>query len=297
MLAAPLHNQGKFGPSRAHWEQGIALYDPQQHHVLIGLTGVDLGVFSLSCAAHTFWHVGYADQALRQSHEAITRAQELSHPFSLALALDYMAMLHQFRGEPHAADACATAAIRLCTEHSFVYYLAWGAFIQGWVLTVQGQNEEGIRQMRQGLDGMRATGAKLRQPYYLALLAAAYGIGAQATAGFHALTEARTAVQRTDEYWMEAELHRLQGEFLLRNSRANEQQAETYFQHALAVARHQEAKALELRVAMSLAQLWQQQGKRTEACDLLAPIYGWFTEGFDTADLQEAKALLEELGT
>jgi predicted ATPase len=229
------------------------------------------------------------------SRNAVALAQELSHPFSLALALDYTAMLHQFRREPRTVHEQATVAIVLCTEQRFAYYLAWGTTMQGWALVAQGQDEEGLAQMRHGLAALRATGAALRLPYYLALLAEACGRTGQAVEGLALLAEALAQAHNSRESWMEAELHRLKGELLLSLSADHQAEAEGCLHQALTVARRQQAKALELRAATSLSRLWQQQGKQTEAHQLLAQIYGWFTEGFDTPDLQDAKALLEAL--
>jgi predicted ATPase len=229
-------------------------------------------------------------------------AQKLSHPMSQAVALDYAAMLHQFRREEHAAREQAERAIAFCTEQGFAYYLAWAILIRGWALIGQGQIEEGMTQMRQGLAALQATGAELRRPYYLELLAEAYGRVGQAGDGLLLLDEALDLVHQTGEGWREAELYRLKGELFLVQAvgrggvrTAPVMDAETCFHRALTIARGQHARSLELRTAVSLSRLWQQQGKRDQARELLAPVYGWFTEGFDTADLQEAKVLLEEL--
>jgi TOMM system kinase/cyclase fusion protein len=286
---------GEFALAREHWEQGIALYDPPQHHSHTVLFGWDLGMFCRAWAPHALWCLGYPDQALAMSREALALAQKLSHPFSLAVALAYAAMLHQFRREPKAVHEQAGAAVALCTEQRFAYYLAWGTTMQGWARVVQGQGELGIAQTRQGLAALRATGAALRLPYYFALLAEACGQTGQAVEGLALLAEA--LAHKTGETWMEAELYRLKGELLLSLGADNHTEAAGCFHQALSTARRQQAKSLELRVATSLARLWQQQGRRQEAHQLLAPIYGWFTEGFDTADLQEAKALLEALAS
>jgi predicted ATPase len=287
---------GEFAPAREQWEQGFALYNPQQHHANASLYGFDLGVFCLCWAPHALWHLGYPDQALAMSREALARGQQLSHPFGLAVALNYAAMLHQFRREPYAVYERTEAAVALCAEQGFAYYLAWGTTMQGWARAAPGQDEEGIAQIRRGLAALRATGAALRLPYYLALLAEVCGQTGLAAEGLTLLAEALAQAHKTGESWTEAELHRLKGELLLALSADNHAEAEGCFHQALAVARQQQAKSLELRTAMSLARLWQQQGKRTEAWELLAPLYSWFTEGFDTADLQEARALLEALG-
>ena len=296
-LGQTLLFRGEFAPARAHLEQGMTLYTPQQHHSLACLSGFpgDLGVFCLCFVAHTLWHLGYPDQAHTRIDEALTMAQALAHPYSLALAHDYAAMLFQFRREGPMAQKSAETAMALCTERGFAYYLAWGTIVQGWALVAQGQREEGMAQMRHGLAAIRATGAELRQPYYLALLAEACGTVGQVEDGLTMLAEARAAMHNTGECWTEAELYRLKGELLRQQSVVDTPQAEICFQQALDVARHQQAKSLELRAAMSLSRLWQRQGRRAEARDLLAPIYRWFTEGFDTADLQETRALLKEL--
>src|SRR5262249_52955870 len=180
---------------------------------------------------------------------------------------------------------------------------ALGPIMRGWAIAVQEHSTEGLVQIRQGLDTYRSTGAEFQRPHFLALLAEASGLLSQPEGGLATLEEALTLVEQTGERYYEAELHRQRGELLLlreakghpAHGSGDQQEAEMCFQHALDGARHQQAKSLELRAAMSLARLWRQLGRRQEAYDLLAPIYGWFTEGFDTADLQEAKALLEEL--
>lgn len=288
---------GEFVPARDHLEQGIHLYNPQQHDVLDFLPGFpgDLGVFCLCFVSHTLWHLGYPEQALERIQEALTLAQNLAHPFSRALALDYAGMLYQFRHASQMVQESTEKAMTLCREHGFVYYLAWGTIMQGWALSAQGQKEESIGQMRHGLTAIGATGAKLRQPYYLALMAEAYAQAEQYETALTLLAEALAEVPKHRESWREADLHRLKGEFMLLQASDNTPEAETCFQKALEVSRYQQAKSLELRAATSLARLWQQQGKPCKARELLAPVYGWFTEGFDTADLHEAKVLLDDL--
>jgi predicted ATPase len=191
----------------------------------------------------------------------------------------------------------------LAVEQGFAEELAWGTLLWGWALAEQGQIAEGMAQMRQGLAAYRATGSEVTRPYWLALLAEAYGKIGQRAEGLTLLAEALAAAHRTGERWCEAELYRLKGELTLQSTlqgttstvQSPKAEAEGYFQKAIDIARRQQAKSLELRAAMSLSRLWQQQGKRDEARELLAPVYGWFTEGFDTADLQEARTLLAEL--
>jgi predicted ATPase len=295
MLGQTLSFLGEFSTAQGHLEQGMTLYDPEQHRSLASLYGQDQGVICRSWAALALWCLGYPDQALQQSHEALTLAQELAHPFSLVYALCFAGKLSQLRREAQAAQERATAEIAFCTEQGFVLYLARGTILRGWALAEQGQGEEGRAQMHQGMAAYQATGSEVFRPSYLACLAEAYGKAGQAEEGLTMLAEALTAVHKTGERFYEAELYRLKGELLMARSAAHQMEAETCFRQALDVARRQQAKSWELRAALSLSRLWQQQGKRAKAQDLLAPIYGWFTEGFDTADLQEARVLLEDL--
>jgi len=188
----------------------------------------------------------------------------------------------------------AEALIALATDQGFAVPLASGSALRGWALATQTDGAEGLPQIEEGLAAYQAAGMRIYQPYFLGLLAETYGNLRQADTGLQLLTKALDCVSRTGECFWESELYRTKGEVLLR-SRGRSAEAEESFRQALDLARHREAKSLELRAAMSLARLWQQQGKRAEAYDIVAPLYGWFTEGFDTADLQEAKALLEAL--
>jgi predicted ATPase len=286
---------GATADAHTHFTQGIALYDPHQHHVAVLLYGEDAGVICHIYAAFRLWYLGYPDQASACFQEAMTLAQQSAHPFSLGFTLSLAAMLHQFRREMRAAQERAEAAIRLTTEQGFPHWRSHGVILGGWALVQQGQAQEGIEQINHGLIAHRATGAALLRPYFLALLAEAYGITGEPHAGLTALAEALTLVDTTGERWYEAELYRLKGELLLQQSSGNQAAAETCFQQAITIAQDQQAKSWEIRAATSLARLWQQQGKREEAWQVLGDVYGWFMEGFDTADLMEAKALLDEL--
>jgi predicted ATPase len=239
--------------------------------------------------------LGYPDQALGRIHEALTLAQALSHPFSLAWARCIAAFIYQFRRDVPAVHAQAEAACTLASEQGFPLWVAYGTSIGGWALALRGQGAEGIVQVRQGIAAVLATGAALWVPYFCTLLADVSAHLGHTIDGLQALAEAYTLVAQQEERWWEAEICRLRGALLLRQTGTSQAEAETWLQRALDVARRQEAKSLELRAAMSLAQLWQQQGKRADAHELLASVYNWFTEGFDTADLQEAEALLEGL--
>jgi predicted ATPase len=273
----------------------MALYDPQQHRVSAFRYGEDAGVVCASHDAWTLWHLGYPDQGLIRNHEAVTLARQSAYPFGLSFALNFAAMFHQFRRETQTAQEYMDASLRVATEQGFPFWRARGALLRGWALAHQGQPKEGITQIHQGLSALRATGAVLGQAYWLALLAEAYGTLGEPEAGLTGLTEALTLMDTTGERVWEPELYRLKGELLLQQHADHQAEAEHCFQQALVVAQNQQAKSWELRAANSLARLWQHQGKHQEAHDLLAPVYHWFTEGFDTADLQEAKDLLETL--
>jgi predicted ATPase len=229
-------------------------------------------------------------------HEALTLGQELAHPHSLGLALYWAAQLHQLRREGQAAQERAELEIALAGEQGSAYEIARGTILRGWALAWQGQGAEGVAQMCQGLSAFRGTGAEKGRTYFLALLAEGYRGTGEVQEGLRVLAEALEAAHNSGERYCEAELHRLTGKLLLLQSTDQHTEAEARFHQALAIARRQQAKSLELRAAMSLGRLWQQQGKRIEAHELLAEVYGWFTEGFDTADLQEARALLTALG-
>jgi predicted ATPase len=293
-LGIPLFYLGELALSRFHLEQGNALYDLQQDRSHAFRYGLDPGVNCL-LVAWPLWLLGYPDQALERSREALTLGQELSHPYSLAYALQSAMRLHRFRREVQAAREQAEALVTLSNQQGFAQWLAGGTMMCGWALTAQGQEGEGMAQMHHGLTAWRAMGIEVGLPYWLTMLAEAYGSTGQVEAGRRVLAEALALIDTTEERWWEAELHRLKGELLLALSMDNAAEAEACFHQALDVARRQQAKSLELRAAMSLSWLWQQQDKRDEARALLAPVYGWFTEGFDTADLQEAKALLTSL--
>ncbi len=294
-IGTSLFYLGELAPARAHLQQAITLYDPEQHRSLAFRAGQDPAVVCRGFAAWALGLLGYPDQALQLSSDTRALAQELAHPFTLAYALEFVARIHQLRREGQLTRQWAEALLRLAREQGFTQRLATGTILLGWALSVQGQQAEGIDQVRQGLAAFRATGAELARPYYLALLAEAYGDVGEADQGLAMLGEALAAVDTTEERFCEAELYRLKGQLLLACSSEHYTEAEACFQQALNVAHRQGANLWELRAATSLSRLWQRQGKGDEARQLLIEIYGWFMEGFDTADLQEAKALLEEV--
>jgi predicted ATPase len=288
---------GQLSQAHAHLEQCMRIYDPQQHHALAFRYGnYDPGVMCLAMSGWTLWLLGYLDQALERANEALTLAQHLEHTYTLARVLFSTTLLHQWRREWQVVSERAETAITVATAQQVALVLAVGSIMRGWALAKQGQGAEGLTQLRQGLDAYRATGTEMQRPHFLSMLAEVHSIMGQPEAGLTALSEALTLVEKTGERYYEAELHRLKGELLLNaecGMRSAELNAEECFQRSLDIARRQQAKSLELRAAMSLGRLWQQQGKRQEARALLAEVYDWFTEGFDTADLQEAQALLQ----
>ncbi|MGH8064174.1 MAG: AAA family ATPase [Candidatus Entotheonellia bacterium] len=287
---------GEFALAREHAEQAMALYDRQQHRALAFLYGgYDPGVHCCSFLAHALWYLGYPDQALRKIQEALILAQESAHPHSRVFALVHAAFLHHLRREGQAARAQAEEGLAFATEQGFVFWVAYATILRGRGLVELEPGEEAVAQIRQGLAGYRATGAELECPYFVALLAEALGKIGHIEEGLTVLAEMLDEVGTKGLRFHEAELRRLTGECLLRRAMCDEAQAEASFRQALEIARHQQAKSLELRAAMSLSRLWQRQGKRAEARQLLGDIYGWFTEGFATADLQEAQALIETL--
>ncbi|MBI3756895.1 MAG: tetratricopeptide repeat protein, partial [Deltaproteobacteria bacterium] len=323
VLGTTVFHLGEFAHARAYLEQGIALYDPHQHRFLAFRYGQDPGVFCLCYLVRMLWFLGHPEQARQRSQEAIALAQELSHPFSLALAYTFAALVHQLRREERETQEWAEKAIAVCLEHGFGFYSAMGAILRGGALVAQGEQTEGLEQIRHGLDAWRATGSELFRPHLLALLAETHGLRGKAEEGLAVLAEALDATQKSGTRFYTAELYRLKGELTLQQenqkSKVKEQkpvlslvegskipntqhptpstqaEAEAYFLKAIEIARQQDAKSWELRATTSLARLWQSQGKRHEAHTMLSVIYLWFTEGFDTKDLQDARALIEEL--
>jgi class 3 adenylate cyclase/predicted ATPase len=282
---------------RAHLKAGLALYRPDAYRAHKFLYGShDAGVCNRYTAAAALWPLGFPEQSLAMAREAVSMARELSHPFSLVLALVFAAMIYQHRREAEPALKHAEAAIAVCAEHSIAPHLAAaGSILRGWAIALRGQAVEGIAEIRDGLAAVQPTGVRIRRPYYLALLAEAAAWAGEFEQGLTALAEAAAAVEETGERRWEAEIYRLIGELTVARRDGDRTEAAACFRRALDVASRQSAKALELRATTSLAQLWRDQGKQQQAHDLLAPVYGWFTEGFDTPDLRKASALLDAL--
>jgi class 3 adenylate cyclase/predicted ATPase len=317
---------GEFLRAKEHLETAITLYDPERHGTFAFRSGVaDPKVCCLSYAALTLWNVGYPDQALKTGSEAIVLGQSLSHPFSLAWAGFFVVVLRQLRRETAAAEQTAERVIALCAEHGFTQFAADAIVLREWARGEQGGHEEETAELQEGLaaprpDAVRcglgprqppsltarvfglvgrdadATGSKLMRPYFLCLLAEACGETGHLDDGLSALTKALAAADKDEDRHHEAEIHRLKGELLLKQNDSNTAEAKSCYARAIEIARRQSSKSLELRATTSLTRLLASQGRRDEARAMLAEIYGWFTEGFDTADLKDAKALLEELG-
>jgi predicted ATPase len=283
--------------TREHMEQGVALYDPKRHQGHTFVYGHDPCVACQAIGAVALWLLGYPDQAERRSREAVALGRELGQPSTLALALHFAAMLGQYRREVPAVWGSAEATALIATEHGLSFWQACGQVMRGWALAARGARALGVAQLRQGLSAWKAAGSETYRTYFLALLAEVLGKDGQIEEGLGVLAEALAQMHGTGEGFHGAELHRLQGEFLLLREAGEVtcREAEACFRRALTLARRQQARSLELRAALSLSRLYQRQGRPAEARPILAECYDWFTEGFDTPDLQEAQALLEAL--
>jgi predicted ATPase len=306
VVGVTLFFMGEIEAARRHCEQSVAHYDAQQHRSLAIAYGRDPVMASLSFGALALWRLGYPEQALRQSQASVTHARGLAHPFSLAFALNGATLVHQDRREWGRAQEQAEATIALGTEQGFPFWVAQCTIYRGRAVAEYGHATAGIDQLRWGLAAMRDTGAGIGRSGFFGWLAEAYLKDGQVEEGLAIVAEALAFVDRTKERFYEAELYRIYGELTLRAGEKSKvapspdlpvahSSPEECFLKAIEIAKRQQAKSLELRAVMSLARLWQSQGKTAEAQQMLADIYGWFTEGFDTKDLQEAKVLLEEL--
>jgi len=285
---------GDFTAARTQFEQGLALYDPEQHRDHVFRYGNDPAMVCLSYGAHALWMLGYADQALTQSHRGLALARSLAHPFSEVQALAHLAMTHLKRREPHLVGQYADEAIAGADEHGFPFWSATCEVLRGWALTDQGQHEEGLAHIRHGIDAYRATGGGVLLTWFTAQLGEACGKAGKVAEGLGHLDEALALVETSHERYVEAELQRLKGVLQL-VAGGTQAAAEQCFQQSLDISRSQRGNSWELRTATDLARLWGKQGRVSEARELLRPIYDWFTEGFNTRDLKEAKALLVKL--
>jgi predicted ATPase/class 3 adenylate cyclase len=295
-LGASYLFMGELQSSREHFEEGVQLYDPARHGTLaFSYGGFDPGVLGLAYLAWTLWLLGDVEQAVARADQAQALIRRLDNAYTRARSFYWDAIVRQFVGDWAAVRAQADKAIEIATEQGFALVQAVGTILLGWTQVHEGHGAEGARQIRQGVDACRATGAVFQLPHLMVPLAEAARALGRPEEGLDVLAEAMAMVENTGERYFEAELHRLQGELLLDRSPGDLAPAESAFQKALSVARAQNAKSLELRAATSLARLWQAQAKTNAARELLAPVYERFTEGFDTKDLKEAKSLLNDL--
>jgi predicted ATPase len=285
---------GKFAISRSHLETALALYDPYSHSSLVHRAGTHPHVVAQAVLVIVLFCLGYSDRALAQSNAAITEARRLAHPPSVAVSFGFGTRLLWLLGEIAALDEHAVQLVATSSERGFAFWDALGMMYRGWLKVKDGHVAEGMSLLRHGLSIYRSTGTEAWMPYYTALLASAYQIAGQVEEGLALLEDALRIVKMTGERWFLAELNRHKGQLMLRQG--HYEAAEELYRKALTIAEEQEAKLWELRAAVSLARLHRDQSRRAEARDLLEPIYNWFTEGFDTVDLREAKALLDELG-
>jgi tetratricopeptide (TPR) repeat protein len=300
-LGSTLFCVGELTSARTQLEKGISIGTPGQYPSHMQLYSMDTGIILLGFLAWTLWFLGFPDQGRKRNQEDLVAAHGLAHPYSMAWALSYAAWFHMYSREALAAQQQAEAAIATATEYGFAQILAWGNIERGWALAESGKTAQGLQQIEQGLGSLQSIGAEAATSWVLALMAEARARIGEIERGLALLADAVQVIEKNDEHFYEAEVYRLKGQLTLqrfnpRDSKGGlEKKAEEYFRTAIQIARTQHAKSLELRAVVSLARLRRQQGKKEEARNRLAEIYGWFTEGFDTADLKEAKALLDEL--
>ena len=288
---------GDISEARAHHDKGIALYDPARHRPLAMRFSQDAGVTMLSFRSWTLWLLGYPEAALADAEQALRYAREIGQAATLMAALNITAATHIFCGSYPVAIAQSQELFALAEEKGALLWRSVRNIYHGVILALTGKASDAVQMITPGIAAYRSTGATLRVPWDLSYLATAYAELGQFDDAWRCITEAMTAVETTKERWCEAELHRVAGEIALKSPQPDTAKAQAYFERALTVARQQQAKSWELRAAMSIARLWRDQGKRDEARDLLALVYGWFSEGFDTLDLKEAKALLDDLAS
>ena len=295
LMGTTLLQTGDIADALVHLDRAIALYDPAAHRPLATRFGQDVKVVILCWRALALWLLGYPEAARVDADETLKIAREIGQAATLMYALQATSLTHIQCGNWAEANERVDELVALADEKGALFWKALGMMGQGGLLVLTGKAADAVHMITSGIAAHRSTGATLYVPLHLSYLARAYAALGQLDDAWRCIGEAMTAVETTKESWCEADIHRIAGEIALKSPKLDAAKAEAYFERALAVARQQQAKSWELRAAMSMARLWRDQGKRDEARDLLAPVYGWFTEGFDTLDLKEAKALLEEL--
>jgi len=296
-LGVSLLHLGSLAGASEHMERALDLFNQTQDRSSSFLSVADLGVSGTAFSAMGLVLLGALDRAIRRITEALAEAAKLHRPHTLAHVQSLACRVQTLLRNKAALSAHAKKLVALAKEQSFPYFLGEGLVYQGSALAHDGKINDGIAMMREGLAVHQSTGAAWLRPHFLVLLAEAYESAGQAEMGVTLLAEALSAAEGTNERWCEAEIHRLNGHLLLATRSPDETAVETHFRHAVEVAQEQKAKLWGLRAATNLARLWRDQGKPQQARDLLAPVYGWYTEGFDTRDLKEAKALLNELAS
>ncbi len=297
LMGVSFTSTGRLAQGRAHFDRAIALYDPAKHRPLSTRFGQDVRAAILSYRSLALWLLGYPDAALADVEHALREAREIGQAATVMYAIWFTSPSQIFSGKYAAASAMDDELVALAGEKGSQFWKAGGMILQGCVLALTGKASNAVQLITSGFTAVRSTGARNFAPLYQSHLARAYAELGQFDDAWDCISEAMTAVQRTKERWFEAEVYRMAGDIALKSPRSDTSKAAKYFERALAVARAQQAKSWELRAAMSMARLWRDQGKRVEARGLLAPVYGWFTEGFETLDLKEAKALLETLAS
>jgi len=286
---------GDLVDGKEHYDRALAIYDPAEHGPLTTRSGRDVGVTLLSFRSSCVWQLGYTAASRSDAELAVKNARETGHATTLMYALFHAVVDHIHSGNYVAAHTQVDELIALADERGALFWKAFGTAVRGWIFTETGKASDAVRAITSGITSLRSTGAILYEPWHLWYLAMAYAELGQPDDARRCIDDAIDRVERSNEKWCEAEVHRIAGEIALKSPAPDTEKAQKYFERALTVARQQQAKSWELRAATSMARLWRDQGKRDQALDLLAPVYGWFTEGFDTLDLKEAKALLEEL--
>ena len=286
---------GSVAEGRAHFDQSMALYDPVKHRPLATRFGQDVRVAILSYRAFALWFLGYPEAALADAEYAVRDAREIGQATGLMFALYAVSLTNLICGKHEAAAARANELIALAEEKGALFWKIGGRLLQGLVLASTDKAADAIQMTNSALVEWQVTGTTVLRPVLLSYLARAHAELGKFDDARRCISEAMTAVETTKERWWEAEVNRMAGEIALKSPERDAAKAQAYFERALAVARQQQAKSWELRAAMSMARLWRDQGKPQQARELLAPVYGWFTEGFDTLDLKEAKALLGTL--
>jgi predicted ATPase len=286
---------GDFSESRAHLDRAFALYDPVEHRALATRFGSDPGVTTLGWRAWPLWCLGYPEAALIDIDHALRDAREIGQAATLMVALACASWIRILSGKYADASSILDEFAALADEKAAAWWKAEGLLHRGWLFSLTGKAANAVETITSGLTAQRLTGASCFIPARSSDLARAYADLGRFDHARRCIDEAMAAIETTKDKWWEAEVHRVAGEISLKSTEPDAAKAEAYFERALLVARQQQAKSWELRAAMSLARLWRDQGKVQEARELLAPVYGWFAEGFDTLDLKEAKALLAEL--